>query len=107
MWICIKLFATVDGNPTVWTYLAAGLAFSLVNAIIKPIATLLSLPFIVFTIGIFTIIVNTAMVSLSLIFVDSVHMPLWGAALTSIVISLINYLVSLIVPGYNKTNITE
>ena len=103
MWICISLFGDVDGSPTAWTYILAGVIFSLVNAVVKPIATILSLPFILLTIGLFTIILNAAMVAIAISFTPSVQMSFWGAVFTSLTISLINYLVNLIVPAYNES----
>jgi len=50
----------------VWLFLVAGLVFSLVNAVLKPIVTILSLPAILLTLGLFTIIVNGVMVYISL-----------------------------------------
>jgi putative membrane protein len=102
MWICLTLFGTIDGPYTAWLFITAGLIFSLVNAIVKPIATLLALPLILLTMGIFVIILNTAMVGLTVWLLPNVHMTFWGAILSSFVLGLINYLVNLLVPAYNK-----
>ena len=41
------------------------LVFGLVNAVIKPIALLLSLPMLLLTLGLFTLVVNAAMLGLA------------------------------------------
>lgn len=103
MWICIKWFGTVDpGGETPWLYISAGLLFSLVNTIVKPIATIFALPLIFITMGIFVLILNALMVALTIWLLPDVHMTFWGTVLSCLMISLINYLVNLMVPAYNK-----
>lgn len=46
-------------NPVAWVWLA--LIFGLVNALIKPIVKLLSCALILVTLGLFTLLINTAM----------------------------------------------
>ena len=103
MWVCIKWFGTVEpGTEDVWMYVVAGLIFSLANTIIKPLLTIFSLPLIFLTMGIFVIIVNAAMVGLTIWLLPNTHMSFWGAVLSALAIALINYLVNLLVPEYNK-----
>lgn len=103
MWLCIKLFGEVtDGTDSFWLYLAAGLVLSLVNSIVKPLATTFALPLIILSMGIFTILVNVAMVALTIWILPDVKMDFWGALFSTIIISLINSLVNFLVPSYNK-----
>ena len=104
MWVCIELFASTNYNftDTLWTYILAGLIFSAVNAIVKPFVTLLSLPFIIFTLGLFVLIVNAAMVALTIWLIPGLHIDFGGAILSAIVISVINFLANFLVPGYSK-----
>ncbi len=104
MWICIKLFATTTSPlaDTIWTYLLAGLIFSLVNSILKPFVTLLSLPFIVLTLGLFVLVVNAAMVGLTVWLLPDISIGFWGAVFSAITISIINYLANFLVPSYTK-----
>src|SRR5450830_104366 len=46
-------------------YLFIGLIFGLVNAFVKPLVSLLSLPLTVLTLGLFTIVINAAMLYLT------------------------------------------
>jgi putative membrane protein len=103
MWVCITWFGHItEGTETVWLYVTAGLIFSLVNTVVKPILTILSLPFIILTMGIFVLILNAAMVGLTIWLLPHVTMTFGSAVLSSIVISVINLLVNLLVPAYNK-----
>ena len=103
MWLCIRWFGEVtSGAESVWLYAAAGLIFTIVNTFVKPILTILSLPFIIVTMGIFVLILNAAMVGLTIWILPDVHMTFGAAILSAIVISIINFLVNLLIPAYNK-----
>jgi putative membrane protein len=47
------------------TYLWIGLIFGVVNALVGPVLRLLSLPFVVLTLGLFLLIVNAALLGLT------------------------------------------
>ncbi len=50
----------IEGGETQWwAYLIMGLIFTLVNALLKPILKLLTCPFILLTLGLFTLVINT------------------------------------------------
>ncbi len=96
----MDLHQTLRDTP--WTYILAGLVFSIVNAIIKPFLTLLSLPFIIVTLGIFVLIINAAMVGITIWLLPDVYISFGGAILSALTISIINYLVNFLVPSYTK-----
>ena len=103
MYVCINCFGTfADGSEAVRTswgfYVIAGLVFSLVNTIVKPIATIFALPLLLVTLGLFTLILNAAMVALTIWIMPDVTMTFWGAIESCLLISLINFLVNLVVP---------
>jgi putative membrane protein len=52
-------------SSTFWTVAIVALIFGLVNALVRPIAALLSLPFIILTLGLFIFILNAAMLQLT------------------------------------------
>jgi len=65
----------VDPNPNVLlgepgTYLWIGLLFGVVNAVVGPIVRLLSLPFVVLTLGLFLLVVNAALLGLTALITD-------------------------------------
>lgn len=98
LWVAVRLFGTgyndSDLTAGVWVFLFAGLLFSVINAILRPIVIILSLPAILITLGLFTIIVNGFMVYLALLLAPGLHMTFWHSVLTGIVLSLVNYIVS-------------
>lgn len=102
MWLCITLFGHLSGESTFWLYVVAGLIFSLVNSVIKPLATLVSLPLIILTLGLFVLLINTAMVGLTIWILPNVEISFGGAILSALTMSMINYLVNFLVPAYNR-----
>lgn len=72
----------------------AGLALSLVNVVIKPLLVILSLPAILLTLGLFTIIVNGFMVYLAVALVPDIQVGFWAAVFAGMIISLINYVLT-------------
>lgn len=97
LWIAVRLFGTIDTDnvsATVATFLLAGLIFSVANAILKPILTILSLPFVLVTLGLFMLIVNGFLVWLTIQLAPNLTMTFGSAIISGIVLSLVNYLIS-------------
>ncbi|SRR6266540_96219 len=99
LWIAAGLLRTgirFDSN-SFWVIVFAGLILALINAVLRPIAIIFSLPAILFTLGIFMLIINGAMVYLVSVFYPSLHISsFWTAILAGIIIGLVNYLVTAI-----------
>lgn len=86
-------------------FLVAGLIFSIINTLLKPIIIIISLPALLVTLGLFMVIVNGFMVYVSLALAPGVSMSFWTAVLTGILLSVLNYIVSnLIDMQYAKRN---
>lgn len=101
LWIAVRILGTGYSDSqlqeSVWLFLLAGLIFSLINSVLRPIAIILSLPAILLTLGLFTIVVNGFMVWLALLLTPGLEMTFWHSVLTGIILSLINYIVSSLV----------
>src|SRR5215211_7684402 len=62
----LGVVANPDGPlGTFGTYLWIGLLFGVVNALVGPLLRLLSLPFVVLTLGLFLLVVNAALLGLT------------------------------------------
>ena len=98
LWIAVRIFGTgysaeqLDAGLPV--FLMAGLIFSVMNAVLRPIVIIMALPAILLTLGLFTIIVNGFMVYISLKLAPGLMMTFWNSVLTGLVLSLVNYIVS-------------
>lgn len=102
MWLCINLFASNRNPNDPWLFVAAGLIFSLLNTTVKPLIKILSLPLVIFTMGLFTLIINGALVAFTIWLIPGVEMHFGLAILSSVIMSAINGLVNFIIPSYNK-----
>lgn len=98
LWLAVRLLGTgyenVDVTAGFWGFLFAGLIFSLVNSLFKPLLVIVSLPAILVTLGLFTIVVNGILVYVSLIVSPGISMSFGNSIITGIILSLINYIVS-------------
>jgi putative membrane protein len=63
------------------TYLWIGLLFGLVNAVVGPVLRLLSLPFVVLTLGLFLLVVNAALLGLTAALSDRLTVDGIGTAI--------------------------
>lgn len=98
LWLSVRLLGTGYSGEQVdagfMIFLLAGLIFSVINSVLKPIVVILSLPAILITLGLFMILVNGLMVYLSLVLTPGLQMSFVNSILTGIILSLINYIVS-------------
>jgi putative membrane protein len=77
--------------------LAAGIVLGLVNAFIRPVLILLTLPATVLTLGLFIFVVNAICLALAAWSVPGFTISgFWAALLGAIVISIISWLLSVI-----------
>ena len=75
--------------------LGASLLLGIVNAFVRPILLLLSIPFIIVTMGFFILVVNALMLMLVAQIVPSFSVDgFWNAFFGSIVISLVSWILS-------------
>ena len=98
LWVAVRIFGTGYANSDLTagagSFLVAGIIFSIVNSVLRPIVIILSLPAILVTLGLFTIVVNGLMVYISLKIAPGLNMTFWNSILTGVVLSLVNYIVS-------------
>ncbi|HEY4584683.1 MAG TPA: phage holin family protein [Acidimicrobiia bacterium] len=58
LWIAVSLVNGLDFEGSAWTYAGVTLLLWVVNAVVKPIMNLLSLPIVVVTLGLFLLVTN-------------------------------------------------
>lgn len=77
------------------TLVAAALLLGIVNAVVRPLVLLFTLPITVLTLGLFLLVVNAAMFGLVAALLDDFHVTGFGAALLgSLVVSLTSWFAS-------------
>lgn len=76
-----------------FTAVVVAIVLGIVNTIIKPIIIILTLPFNILTLGLFTFIINGLMILLTSAGVPGFSIKnIWWAILFSIILSLVNWL---------------
>lgn len=100
LWLASYL---VDGihfaDDSVVTILVVAIVFGLVNAFIKPIVRLLSLPARIVTLGLFGLIINTAMLALTALILEQLTIDGFVAAfLGALIISIVGVVLGFLVP---------
>ena len=87
---------SVTGGPT--TYLIVAVVLGLLNAFVKPILTVLTIPITVITLGLFLLVINVLMVYLADYLIPNFGVSGFIAALLfSLVVSLVTALIDAIV----------
>jgi putative membrane protein len=96
LFVASWLLAGIGYGDQWWTLLIAGAVFTVVNAFVKPILTVLSIPFIVVTLGLFYFLINILMLYLTDWIVPHFEIQtFWWAVLGSIIVSLVNWVLHL------------
>jgi putative membrane protein len=89
-WAATSLLSGVSVNGGAWSYLWVALLFGLINGILGSIVKLLTLPAILITLGLFSLVINAAMLMLTARWSDRLDVvDFWSALWTSVIISLI------------------
>ena len=106
-WVCnvVALFVAawvlsgISYGDQWWTLFIAAAVFTLVNAWVKPMLTILSIPFIVVTLGLFYFLINVFMLYLTdWIVPDFEIRTFWWAVLAAIIVSIVNGMLSMVLP---------
>ena len=64
LWVANEIWDSVSIHGF-WAYFIGALVLGIANAVIKPILAILTLPLIIFTLGLFYLLINIAMVLLA------------------------------------------
>lgn len=88
------------------TLVAAALLLGIVNAVIRPLAILLTLPLTLVTLGVFLAVINAAMLALVAWVLEGFRVAgFWAALLGSLVISLTSWMASGMISNDGKLEV--
>ena len=95
LWIAAGLLGdSIDYQSRLRVIVISGLILALINTLIKPIVVFITLPAILFSFGLFMIVINGLMVLIASRLYEPLHVTnLWAAMLAGMIIGLVNYLV--------------
>jgi putative membrane protein len=81
------------------TYLWVALLFAVVNAIVGPVIRILSLPFVVLTLGLFLLVVNAALLGITAAISERFTVDgFWTAVLGGLLIAVFSWIAELLLP---------
>jgi len=109
LWVAIQLVDGIEHRGSWWSLLFVALVFGLLNASIRPLVKLLSLPVIILTLGLFIFVINALMLMLTGwvsglfdlgFYVDG----FWDAFFGGLIISVVSFLLSMFT-GVGKTKV--
>ena len=105
LWIATKLFAgLVFDGP--WTLLLAAALLGIVNAIVRPVAVILTLPLTLLSLGLFLLVINAGMLGLVAWLLDGFTISsFWTALGASIVVSVTSWAASGLLGRNNKLTV--
>ena len=91
-------------QPTAAGAYRIAVVFGVVNAIIRPIVTLLSLPFIVLTLGLLIFVINALMLMLTGWLSEQLGLGFsvdgfWTAVVGALIITVVSWGLALVLPG--------
>lgn len=93
-----------EGTELLLTALGVGLLFGILNSIVRPLLQILSIPFIVITLGLFLVVVNAIMLSMTswlsglLGLQFSVASFFWDAILGALIVSIVGLVTDVFLP---------
>jgi len=94
LWLAQAIVPGIEIRGT-GTLIAAALLLGIVNALVRPVAILLTLPLTVLTLGLFLLVVNAAMFGLVAALLDGFHVAGFGSALLGwLVVALTGWVAS-------------
>ncbi|CAL9533109.1 hypothetical protein SUDANB1_04061 [Streptomyces sp. enrichment culture] len=104
VWLLDKITLTGDSTgKKISTLIVVALLFGLVNFLVKPLVKLLSLPLLILTLGLFTLVVNALMLLLTSWLADKLDLSFhvegfWTAVLGGLIISVVSWALHVVLP---------
>ncbi len=94
LWLTSELIPGIEVQGG-WTLIGAAILLGLVNAVVRPVLVILTLPFTILTLGLFLLVINAAMLGLVAAMFDGFTIEsLWSAVLASLIVSIMGWLTS-------------
>ena len=91
LWVASALLAGVHSTGFL-SILGAGLLLGVVNAVVRPVLVILTLPITIVTLGLFLLVVNAAMVGLVAKMMGGFAVDnFWWAMLTAVIVAIVSW----------------
>ena len=104
LWVAASLLEGITLSSRFVSVLIVAIVFGLVNAFLKPIATLLTLPITVVTLGLFILVVNALMLQITDALTGGLQVDgFWTSVVGGIIISIVSWALSLLLPDDDRS----
>jgi putative membrane protein len=105
LWIAAQIFAGLRFNSTA-TMLGAALLLGIVNAVVRPVAVILTLPLTLLSLGLFLLVINAGMLGLVALLLGGFHISgFWTALGASVVVSITSWAASGLIGNNGKLEV--
>ena len=99
LWVADQILDGIELSGSIWAILLVALVFGLINAVLKPILKLLSLPVLILTLGLFAFVINAALLGLTAALMDNLTVDgFWSAVLGGLIIAVVSAVLSRVLP---------
>ena len=106
LWAATEVFEGRIVINSAATLIFAGLLLGVVNAIVRPIAVVLSLPALLLSLGLFLLVINAAMLGLVALLLPGFHIAgFWTAVGGSLIVSLVSWIASWFIGSRGRVEI--
>lgn len=97
LWVAAALVSGISFTST-GALLVAALVLGILNAVVRPILIVLTLPVTVVTLGLFLFVINAAMLKLASALVDGFQVDgFWSAVFGALVLSLVSLVLNMFI----------
>jgi putative membrane protein len=102
LWLATQIFYGLHFDSA-GTLLAAALLLGVVNAVIRPIAVILTLPLTLVTLGLFLLVINAAMLALVALLLSGFQISgFWTAVGAALIVSITSWVASGLIGNSGK-----
>ena len=102
LWVAVQIVPGLGFSGDLWKLLLVAVIFGLINAFIRPILLIFTLPITIMTLGLFLLVINALLLILTGVISTELNLgftvaDFWAALLGSIVISIVGTILSLVI----------
>jgi len=107
LWLAAQIFPGLQFSGP-GSLLAAALLLGIVNAVVRPIAVVLTLPLTLLTLGLFLLVINAAMLGLVALLLGGFQISgFWTAVGASLIVSIVSWAASGLLNDKGKVEVMK
>jgi putative membrane protein len=94
LWVASKIVPGVEISDG-WSLAWAALVLGIINAVVRPIVIIMTLPLTILTLGLFLLVINAGTLSLTAWLLDGMHVAgFWSALFGALIVSIVGWIVT-------------